>query len=115
VHTLVDLVSWKVAHPRFNAWLVGTFSAIALLLALVGIYGALSYSVVQRTHEIGVRTALGAQRSDVMRFVVGQGMRAVLLGIVIGGLAACALTRFLANQLYSVTPTDPMTFGAVLL
>ena len=114
VGTLLDLVSRKVAHPRFIAWLVGAFSVIALLLALVGIYGALSYSVVQRTHELGLRSALGAQRADLVRFVVGQGMRAVFAGLLIGGLAASALTRFLANQLYSVTPTDPMTFAVVL-
>jgi predicted permease len=114
VRTMGELVSWKVAHPRFNAWLIGAFSGIALLLALVGIYGALSYSVAQRTHEIGVRSALGARRADVMSLVIGQGMRAVLAGLLIGGLAACALTRYLAHQLYSVTPTDPMTFAVVL-
>ena len=80
----------------------------------VGIYGALSYSVVQRTHEIGLPSALGARRADLIRFVVGQGMRAVFWGLLIGGLAAWALTRFLAHHLYSVTPTDPMTFAAVL-
>src|SRR5207249_3519453 len=111
VHTMKELVSFKVAHPRFNTWLLGSFSAIALVLALIGIYGVVSYSVTQRTQEIGIRLALGARAQEVVKMVVSQGMRAVLIGVLCGAAGAAALTRFLAGQLYTVTPTDPMTFG----
>ncbi|HKI72761.1 MAG TPA: ABC transporter permease, partial [Verrucomicrobiae bacterium] len=115
IHTMEEWVSFKVAHPRFNTWLLGSFSAIALMLALVGIYGVVSYGVTQRTQEIGIRLALGARGEDVLKMVVGQGMRAVLVGVLCGSVVAVALTRFLAAQLYSVTPTDPITFASVVL
>ena len=115
IHTMAEWVSFKVAHPRFNTWLLGSFSGIALALALVGIYGVGSYGVTQRTHEIGIRLALGARGEDVLKMVVGQGMRAVLVGVLCGSVVAVALTRFLAAQLYSVTPTDPITFASVVL
>jgi len=115
IHTMEEWVSFKVAHPRFNTWLLGSFSAIALALALVGIYGVVSYGVTQRTQEIGIRLALGARGEDVLKMVVGQGMRAVLVGVLCGSVVAVALTRFLTAQLYSVTPTDPITFASVVL
>ncbi|TMP97546.1 MAG: ABC transporter permease [Verrucomicrobia bacterium] len=115
IHTMEEWVSFKVAHPRFNTWLLGSFSAIALVLALVGIYGVVSYGVTQRTQEIGIRLALGARGQDVLKMVVGQGMRAVLVGVLCGSIVAVALTRFLTAQLYSVTPTDPITFASVVL
>jgi putative ABC transport system permease protein len=114
IQSMEELVSRKVAHPRFNTWLLGSFSAIALALALVGIYGVVSYGVAQRTQEIGIRLALGAQGREVVRMVVSQGMRAVLIGVLCGSILAVALTRFLTAYLYSVTPTDPITFASVV-
>jgi putative ABC transport system permease protein len=104
----------SIAPRRFTVILLGTFAASALLLALVGIYGVIAYSVAQRTHEIGVRMALGAQRREVVRMVVRQGMAIALAGIVIGVAAALALTRVIASLLYEVTPTDPVTFAVVV-
>ncbi|MCI0537416.1 MAG: ABC transporter permease [Verrucomicrobiales bacterium] len=115
IRTMEELVSLKVAHPRFNTWLLGSFSAIALVLSLVGIYGVVSYGVTQRTQEIGIRLALGARGQEVVKMVVSQGMRAVLIGVLCGSVAAVALTRFLTAYLYAVTPTDPMTFASVVL
>ena len=115
IHTMEELVSLKVAHPRFTTWLLGTFSAIALVLALVGIYGVVSYGVTQRTQEIGIRVALGARGQEVVKMVVSQGMRAVLIGVLCGTVVAVALTRFLTAYLYAVTPTDPITFASVVL
>ena len=103
----------SIAPRRFNMLLLGTFAASALLLALIGIYGVIAYAVAQRTHEIGVRMALGAQRREVVRMVVGQGMAIVSAGIALGVAAALALTRVLASLLYEVTPTDPATFAFV--
>jgi len=113
VSTMQQLVSQSVAEPRFRTLLLGIFAGLAFLLAVVGIYGIISYSVSQRTHEIGVRMALGAERRDVLRLVVGQGMRQTLIGVGVGLLAALGLTRLLASYLYSVRPTDPMTFVVV--
>ncbi len=115
IHTMDQLVSFKVAHPRFHTWLLGSFSAIALLLALVGIYGVVSYGVTQRTQEIGIRLALGARGQEVVRMVVGQGMKAVLVGVLCGTALAVVVTRFLSAYLFSVTPTDPITFAGVVL
>jgi predicted permease len=98
---------------RYPAFLISIFAAVALVLASVGIYGLLSYSISQRTHEIGVRVALGAQASDVLRLVIGRGMRLTLIGVAVGLAGAYALTRWIENLLFEVKPTDPVTFGAV--
>lgn len=113
--TLAESLAESIAPRRFNLFLLGTFAATALLLALVGIYGVIAYSVTQRTHEIGVRTALGAQRSQIVRMVVRQGMSIVLAGIAAGLGAAFGLTRLMASLLFEVKPTDPPTFAAVTL
>lgn len=113
VAPLEQVVSTSVATPRGRALLLGLFAALALVLAAVGIYGVVSYGVAQRTHEIGVRIALGARPEDVMQLVVGQGMRPVFLGLAIGLAGALAGSRLLASQLYGVSPTDPITFIVV--
>lgn len=100
--TLEQALADSIAPRRFNLFLLGTFAAAALLLALIGIYGVITYSVAQRTYEIGVRMALGARRSEVVRMVVRQGMGVVLAGILIGLAAAFALTRVMESLLYEV-------------
>ena len=108
-----EIVAQSIASQRFSVILLGIFAALALLLASIGIYGVLSYVVAQRTQEIGVRMALGAQHADVLRLVLADGARMVLVGIAIGVLAALGLTRWMASMLYGVTPTDPLTFAVV--
>jgi predicted permease len=103
----------SILAQRLSMILLGTFAAVALLLASVGIYGVVSYIVVQRTQEIGIRVALGAQRGDVMRWVLGAGARMALLGVGIGIAVALALTRLMTNLLYGVSATDPATFLGV--
>ena len=105
----------STARQNFNLLLLGVFAAIALMLAAVGIYGVMSYSVAQRTHEIGLRMALGAERSDVLKLVVGQGFKLTLIGVGTGMVGALTLTRFASSLLYGVTPKDPPTFIAVSL
>jgi putative ABC transport system permease protein len=111
--TLDELVEKSLASRRFNMMLLGIFAGVALLLAAVGLYGVMSYSVSWRTQEIGIRMALGAQRGDVLKMIVGQGMLMTLIGVVIGLGAAFALSRLLASLLYGVSPTDAFTFSAV--
>ena len=96
-------------------WLLGVFAALALGLTVVGIYGVISYSVTQRTREIGLRMALGAQPSDVLRQILGGGFALAITGVGIGLAAAVVLTRLMAAQLYGVSPRDPVTFAAVAL
>ena len=113
IQPMTKLVAESVARRRFNALLTGLFAAVALLLAAVGIFGVLNYTVAQRTQEIGLRVALGAQTRDVLRLVLGHGVRLIIFGLVLGLAASFALTRILAGMLFGVTPTDPVTFVGV--
>lgn len=115
VATMENLVSRSESQALFSTMLLAIFAAVALMLAAVGIYGVISYSVTQRTHEIGIRMALGAKRGDVLKLVVGQGLVLALAGIAAGLVGAFALTRFLSSMLYDVKPTDPGTFVLVSL
>jgi predicted permease len=110
-----EIVAGSIGQKRFTMTLLAVFAGIALLLASVGIYGVLSYLVGQRTQEIGIRMALGAQRVHVLRMILGDGARMTLVGIGIGFVAALALTRLMASMLFGVKPTDPLTFAAVAL
>jgi putative ABC transport system permease protein len=102
-----------VTQPRFNLFLLGLFSGLALLLSVAGIYGVTAYSVTQRTHELGIRIALGAQVGDVLRMILGQGMAVIGIGIVIGLVAAFVLMRFMNSLLFGVSATDPFTFAGI--
>ncbi|HEV8318827.1 MAG TPA: ABC transporter permease [Vicinamibacterales bacterium] len=113
VRTMRQVVAQSTARHNFNMLVLTIFGAIALLLAAIGIYGVMSYSVQQGRHEIGVRIALGAGRRDILSLVVGRGMRLAALGLVAGVLGALAATRVLSRLLYGVGPTDPLTFGIV--
>jgi len=113
VETMEEVVSNSFAARRLSMILLGVFAALALLLACVGIYGVISYLVGQRTHEIGVRMALGAQPRDVLRLVIGHGAKMALIGVALGTLAALLLTRLMANQLFGVSAHDPLTFAGV--
>jgi putative ABC transport system permease protein len=113
IFSMDDLVSNSLSQRRFNTLLLGGFAALALLLAAVGIYSVLSYSVKRSVREIGIRLALGAQLGDVLRTVVLEGMKPTLLGVAIGAAAALALGRVLSSMVYEVRPTDPITFLAV--
>jgi putative ABC transport system permease protein len=113
IETLEQVLSASLARRRLYMILLGVFAGAALLLASVGIYGVVSYSVNQRTQEMGIRIAVGAERGDVLRLVLGQGARAALLGIAAGIAAALALTRLMASLLFGVSASDPLTFLAV--
>jgi putative ABC transport system permease protein len=115
IRTMESIVTDAVTQPRFNLVLLGIFGGIALILSAAGIYGVMSYSVTQRTPEIGIRMALGAQTSDVLKMVVGQGMALAVIGIVIGLIASFALTHLMASLLYGVSATDPLTFALIAL
>jgi len=115
VQTMEEVVSNSYAARRLSMILLGVFAGLALVLACVGIYGVISYLVGQRTHEIGVRVALGAQPGDVFRLVIGHGARMALIGVAIGTGAALGLTRLMANQLFGVSAHDPLTFAGVAL
>jgi putative ABC transport system permease protein len=110
VQTMDDMFASQVASQRFNAAMLSGFAGLAVLLAAVGIYGVMAYAVGQRTHEFGIRMALGAERSDVLRMVLKQGLLLAFAGIVVGLIASFALTRLLSARLYGVKATDPLTF-----
>ena len=113
VESFPDAVGASIAQERFRTVMMSSFSGIALILAAVGIFGVISYSASQRTHEIGIRIALGAQQRNVLRLILGQGARLALLGLGIGAAAALPLTHLMAGLLYGVSGTDPLTFGTV--
>src|SRR5207302_11322678 len=110
VDTMDHIVSEAIARQRFSMLLLGIFAALALILAAVGIYGVMSYSVAQRIHEIGIRMALGARRTDVLKMIVNQGLKLVSIGMMLGLAAAFLLTRVLASLLFGISATDPITF-----
>jgi putative ABC transport system permease protein len=112
VRTMEDNMAATVAQPRFRTWLIGIFAALALTLAAVGIYGVMSYTVTQRTSEIGIRVTLGAQAGDVFRAIVGEGLRFALLGVGIGVAGSLLLTRLLQSFLFGIGASDPLTFTA---
>jgi len=113
VRTMDEIRTDSVSTERLNLTLLSIFAGIALVLAIVGIYGVMSYSVTQRTHEIGIRMAIGAQPRDVFRMVLGQGMVLAATGIVFGLVGAYGLTRLMRSMLFGVEPTDPLTFAAI--
>ena len=113
VKTMEEYLSTSVAGPRFSTTLLSIFAGVALVLTIVGLYGVMSYSVAQRTNEIGIRMALGAQSRDVLLMIVKQGSVLILLGLGIGLAGAYALTRVISSLLFGVTAKDPFTFAAV--
>src|SRR5215468_10674276 len=115
VRTMDDIVSQSVAPRRFSMMLLTVFAVAALLLASIGIYGTMSYAVAQRTREIGLRITLGAQRENVLRMVIGEGMKLALIGVALGLIASFALTRTMKNLLFGVGTTDPLTFLGITL
>ena len=112
VRTMEEYLASSVAAPRFNTTLLSIFAAVALVLTVVGLYGVMSYSVAQRTNEIGIRLALGAQTRDVLGLVVKQGIRLIIVGLAIGLVSAYALMRVMSGLLFGVNDKDPITFGA---
>jgi len=116
VHSIISMdqiITRSVADRRFALELLGTFAAVALLLAAIGIYGVMAYSFSQRTHEVGIRLALGAQRLDILGMALGDGMRVVFVGLVLGLAGAAIMTRFIQSMLFGVAATDPATFVSV--
>jgi ABC-type antimicrobial peptide transport system permease subunit len=113
--TMETIVADSMSARRFSMILLSIFASLALLLSSIGIYGVISYLASQRTREIGIRVALGAQRRDVLRMMLGEGMKMALVGVAIGVAVALGLTRLISQMLFGVSPTDPLTFFAVAL
>jgi len=115
VRPLEEFVVDSVATRRFNFWLLGVFAVFAVGLAAAGIYGTMSYSVAQRTREIGIRVALGAQNRDVVKLVIGEGMKLIVIGMAIGLSGSLALTRWIQTLLFAVSATDPLTYIVITI
>lgn len=115
VQTMEEIVSGSLAQRRFNLTLLMIFAAVAGVLAIVGVYGVMSYNVTQQTHELGIRMALGAQQSEILKMVVGDGAKLAMAGVAIGLAGSLALTRLMAGLLFGVSATDPLTFVAIAL
>ncbi len=115
IRTMDELFTRSTSESRFSLLLFALFAALAVILAAIGIYGVLATSVAQRTHEIGLRMALGAQKRDVLQLIIGQAMVLVVIGMVVGLLAAIALTRLMTTMLFGVSPTDPITYGLIAI
>jgi putative ABC transport system permease protein len=113
VEKMENIVAATVAPQKFVTWLLAVFAATAMVLAAIGIYGVMAYSVTQRTHEIGIRMALGAGRRDVLRMIVTQGMKLALVGVALGLVGSFAATRLMSSVLFGVSATDPLTYGTV--
>jgi predicted permease len=113
VFTMSDVLAASLDHQRFNLTLLGIFAAVALALAVVGIYGVMSYAITQRTNEIGIRVALGAQHGNILWLILGQGLRLALVGGALGIVASFALTRYMSHLLFGISPRDPQTFVAI--
>jgi putative ABC transport system permease protein len=115
IHEFTQIRDASISADRFRTQLLGAFGALALGLAIIGVYGVISYGVLQRTREIGIRVALGAQRTEILRLVVGEGIVTVGGGIVVGLLAGATLSRVLVTLLYQVKPWDPATFASIIV
>jgi len=115
VMSLAENIDISLFPARFGAVLLGVFGFLALLIASIGIYGVMSYGVSERTHEMGIRMALGARGSDVLRLVISQGMWLATIGVVIGAGLALVATRVVKSYLYDVSPTDPLTFASIAI
>jgi len=115
MQTMNDALFQALAPRRLSLVLVGSFAGLALLLSALGIFGMVAYAVSQRTHEYGLRMALGAQRQDVLQLVLGDGFKIVATGVFVGIGASFALTRFMSSLLYAVGPNDPLTFAVIAI
>jgi putative ABC transport system permease protein len=115
IHTMDELVAAAISQRRLNMFLLVLFAAIATILAAIGIYGVMAYAVTQRSHEIGIRMALGAEPFDVLKMVVSDGMKLAGIGLLIGIVGASILTRYLASELYGIKASDPVTYVGVAL
>ena len=115
VQTMTERIGGLLASDRMVALLLSIFGGAALLLAAIGIYGVIGYSVAQRTREIGIRVALGAERRDILKLIVGQGMTLIVIGVGLGLALSFALSRVVQSQLFGISATDPLTFGAIVL
>ena len=113
LRSMQDMVASSLLRRKFAMLLLSIFAGLAMLLAAIGLYGVMSYTVSQRTHEVGIRMALGARKEDVLKLVVGQGMRLAGLGVAVGLAASIALTRLMSSLLFGVSARDPITFGVV--